>query len=137
MVRDTGFHIWFITTRYYKMRQILFQNATSKCKMRRNFVTKCDSFIIKCDSYYKLQQFHYKMLQLSENGTFLLQILTVDNTTRTETVADEKMSCKHYPKWNGVKGNICTCVYFIKTRNVGFYWMGFCWTIPKTKFHFI
>ena len=25
-------------------------------------------------------------------------------------ISDDKISCKHYPKWNHMKGNICTCV---------------------------
>ena len=49
---------------YYKMRQILLQNATAILlqnatevyyKMRqRFFITKCDSFMTKCDSSYKM-----------------------------------------------------------------------------------
>ena len=49
-----------------------------------------------------------------------------------------KMSCKHFPKWNHKKGNICTCVYFIKRRMIDSNWMGcICWTTPETKFYFI
>ena len=61
---DPGFHIWFIMALYYKMRQILLQNATAILlqnatevyyKMRqRFFITKCDSFMTKCDSSYKM-----------------------------------------------------------------------------------
>ena len=43
--------------------------------------------------------------------------------------------CKHYLKLNHMKENICTCVYFIKARIIGFYWMGhFSQTAPKTNF---
>ena len=50
----------------------------------------------------------------------------------------DKVSSKHYPKQIHVKGNICASVYFIKTKLIGFYWMGrFFQTTPKTKFHFI
>ena len=47
-------------TVYYKMRQMLSQNATAillqnateiHYKMRQVSITKCDSFITKCDSY--------------------------------------------------------------------------------------
>ena len=50
---------------YYKMRQIVLQNATAILlqnatkvyyKMRQVFFTKCDSFIIKCASYYKMRR---------------------------------------------------------------------------------
>ena len=53
-------------------------------------------------------------------------------------VSLDKRSCKHYPKWNNMKGNICACLYFIKTKIIGFYWMGrFSWTTPEAKFHFV
>ena len=49
-------------------------------------------------------------------------------------ISRDKMSCKHYPKWNKIKGNI----YFIKTKIIGFYSIGrFSQTTPETKFHFI
>ena len=64
MVLDRRFHIRFIMTAYYKMRQILLQNAT-------DIITKCDGALLqnasgvllqfvtvtsKCDVYYKLRQ---------------------------------------------------------------------------------
>ena len=52
-------------TLYYKMRQILLQNATEAYyKMRQVF-------------YYKIRQYYYKMRQLLENATILLQNETV------------------------------------------------------------
>ena len=33
---------------YYKVRQVLLQNATG--------ITKCDNFITKCDKYYKVRR---------------------------------------------------------------------------------
>ena len=33
---------------YYKVRQVLLQNATG--------ITKCNNFIAKCDRYYKVQR---------------------------------------------------------------------------------
>ena len=67
------FYIWFIFTVYYKMQQILLQNATAILlqnttevyyKMRPvfflqnvTFITKYDNFIIKSDVYYKLWKF--------------------------------------------------------------------------------
>ena len=76
------FHIWFFMIIYYKLRQILLQNATAillQKKKRQKFITKsvrffiakCDSFITKCDSYYKLRRFYYKMRQLLQNATFI------------------------------------------------------------------
>ena len=42
-----------------------------------------------------------------------------------------KYHVKHYPKWNHMKW-ICACVYFIKTKMIGFYWMGcFSRTTPS------
>ena len=67
MLLDTRFHIWLITTLYYKMRQILLQNATAILlenatevyyKMRQVF-------------YYKMQEFYYKTRQLLQNATFI------------------------------------------------------------------
>ena len=67
MVLDTRFHIRFIMILYYKMRQILLQNATAILlqnaikvyyKMRQVF-------------YYKMRQFYYKMRQLLQNATFI------------------------------------------------------------------
>ena len=65
------FHILFVMTVYYKIRQMLLQNVTailfSKCD--RNLlqnatvllqnvtvITKCDDFMTKRDSYYKMQR---------------------------------------------------------------------------------
>ena len=79
MVLDTRFHIWFIMTVYYKMRQILLQNAIAillhKCdrSLLQNapgfllqnatvllqnaaVIAKCDDFITKCNSNYKIQR---------------------------------------------------------------------------------
>ena len=71
MVLDTRFHIWFIMTLYYKMRQILLQNATGILlqnptkiyyNMRQVFYYKMRRFyykmrqFTKCDVYYKLRQ---------------------------------------------------------------------------------
>ena len=52
-------------------------------------------------------------------------------------VSGDKISCKHYRKWNHIKQNICTCIYFIKTKMLGFNWIGsFSWITPA-KFHFL
>ena len=57
---DPGSHISFIMTLYYKMRQILLQNATAILLQNASgfllqnatVITNCDDFITKCDSYY-------------------------------------------------------------------------------------
>ena len=78
MVLDTRFHIWFIMTLYYKMRQILLQNTTAIFLQNTTEVYyKTDSFITKYDSYYELQRFYYKMRQLLQNAMF---ITNCDNT---------------------------------------------------------
>ena len=73
MVLDTRFHILIIMTVYYKMREILLQNATAILlqnatkiyyKMRQVF-------------HYKMRQFYYKMWQLLPIATILLQNATV------------------------------------------------------------
>ena len=73
MVLDTRFHILFIMIVYYKMREILLQNATAILlqnatkiyyKMRQVF-------------HYKMRQFYYKMCQLLPIATILLQNATV------------------------------------------------------------
>ena len=69
------FHIWLILTIYYRMQQILLQNATAILfKMRLKFITECVRIFIKnCDgsSYYKLRQFYYKIWQLLQNTIFI------------------------------------------------------------------
>ena len=58
MVLDTRFHIWFIVTLYYKMRQILLENATTILLENATEV------------YYKMRQtFYYKMRQLLQTAT--------------------------------------------------------------------
>ena len=65
-VSSVSFHIWFIMTVYYKMRQLLYH------KMRQTFITKyVRIFTRKYNSYYKLQQFYYKMWQLLQNTAFI------------------------------------------------------------------
>ena len=62
MVLDPGFHISFIMTLYYKMRQILLQNATAILLQNATEV------------YYKMHQvFYYKMRQLLQIAMILLQ----------------------------------------------------------------
>ena len=58
IVLDTRFHIWFIMTVYYKMRQIFLQNVTAILLQNVTVI------ITKCDRYY------YKMWQLLQNTTF-------------------------------------------------------------------
>ena len=43
-------------TLYYKMRQILLQNATAILLQNATVITNCDDFITKCDSYYKMRR---------------------------------------------------------------------------------
>ena len=65
MVLDTRFQIWFITRVYYKMRQILLQNAT-------NFLLQNGTVITKCDVYYKLRQYNVFMTKI-----FIFYILAI------------------------------------------------------------
>ena len=63
-------------TVYYKMRQMLSQNATAILydKMQQKFI-----------KYYKMRQFYYKIQQLLKNATIVLQNVSVitncDSTT--------------------------------------------------------
>ena len=66
MVLEMKFHIWLFMTVYYKMRQILLQNATAILLQNAREV------------YYQICQFfYYKMQQLLQNATILLQDATV------------------------------------------------------------
>ena len=68
---------------------------------------------------------------------FIAVILTMMFWQKWNFISGDKISSKYYPKWNHMKGNICTCADFIKTKVIAFYWMGrFSWTTPKTKFHY-
>ena len=71
-------------------------------------------------------------------GVWSISYNYLHDTTRNEThcgchfiavivtnfISCDKILCKHYPKWNYMKGNICACFYFIKTKMIGFHWMG-------------
>ena len=70
---DTRFHIWLIMTLYYKMRQILLQNATAI--LLQNATEVC--YKMRQVFYYKMWQFYYKMRQLFQIATVLLQIAIV------------------------------------------------------------
>ena len=53
-------------------------------------------------------------------------------------ISGNKISCKNYPTSNPLNGKICACVYFIKTKKIGFYWMGRFFRLPpEMKLHFI
>ena len=53
-------------------------------------------------------------------------------------ISGDKISCKYYSKQNHMKGNISTCIYFIKTKMLAFCLMSrFFRTNPEVKFHFI
>ena len=50
------FHIWFVMTVYYKIRQMLLQNATAilvqnATVLLQNATVITDNFITKCDVY--------------------------------------------------------------------------------------
>ena len=55
-------------TVYYKMRQILLQNATGILLQNATEVYYKMSQVF----YYKMRQFYYKMRQLSQNVMFIL-----------------------------------------------------------------
>ena len=59
-------------TVYYKIRQMLLQNATAILLQNETVITKCDNFITKCDRYYKVR--------------FLLKIATVQLPISRATV---------------------------------------------------
>ena len=54
-------------TLYYKMRQILLQNATAILLQNATKVY----YEMRQVFYYKMQQFYYKMRQLLQNATFI------------------------------------------------------------------
>ena len=76
------FYIWRIMTVYYKMRQILLQNAVAISlqnatefyyRMRQIFLLQKTVLLKNCDSYYKIRQFYYKMRQLLQNASLKFQ----------------------------------------------------------------
>ena len=78
---------------YYKMRQILLQNAAAILlqnatkvyyKVRQDFYYKSDSFITKCDSYYKMRRLIqiatvHRIIQM-----FMLKYVTILQFTRSD-----------------------------------------------------
>ena len=82
IVPDTMFHIWFIMTVYYKIPQILLQNATATLLQNATEVYyKMSQFF-----YYKMRMFYYKKRQLLQIVTIVLQnatfITNCDSTIR-------------------------------------------------------
>ena len=78
------FHTWFVMTIYYKMQQILSQNAIAVLLQNATEV------------YYKmLQIFLYKMRQLLQNATF------ITNCNSAFYFGNENLVCKIW------KNNIC------------------------------
>ena len=68
MLLDTRFHIWLITTLYYKILQILLRKATTILLQNAT------------EQYYKMGQvFYYKMQQFYYEMRHLLQIVTVQS----------------------------------------------------------
>ena len=72
MVPDTMFHIWFIMTVYYKIPQILLQNATATLLQNATEVYYKMSQVF----YYKIRMFYYKKRQLLQIVTIVLQNAT-------------------------------------------------------------
>ena len=66
MILDPGFHILFIMAFYYKMRQILLQNATAILLQNASgfllqnatVLLQNATVITKCDVYNKLRQYN-------------------------------------------------------------------------------
>ena len=88
-------------TLYYKMRQILLQNATAI------FLQNATTVYYKMHQvfYYKMRQFYYKMQQLLQIATILLQNATVllqnatfitncDSTERHQLSEEQKNNLK-------------------------------------------
>ena len=89
------FQIWFVMTFYYKMRQMLLQNATAILLKNATevYYKMCQIF------YYKMRQFFYKMQQLLQNATFVTNCNIADSTC--------------IPRWNDGIFNLkyTWCVY--------------------------
>ena len=60
MLLHTRFYIWLITTLYYKMQQMLLQNATATLLQNATEVY----YKMRQIFYYKMRQLYYKMRQL-------------------------------------------------------------------------
>ena len=67
---------------YYKMQQILLENATALLLQNATVITKCVNFIAKCDRFYKMRQFYYKMRQ-SLQITFITKYFDTFNNGHT------------------------------------------------------
>ena len=77
MVLDTRFHIWLIMILYYKMRQILFKNATAVLLQNATKVYHKMHQVFYC----KMRQFYYKIRQLLQNGAFITNCDCTQNTS--------------------------------------------------------
>ena len=114
MVLDRRFHIRFIMTAYYKMRQILLQNAT-------DIITKCDGALLqnasgvllqnvtvisKCDVYYKLRQY------MCQDWISILNIIT-----RTCTVVYFISTMKEWYLWSCRKYSLEALIWNCSAKN--------------------
>ena len=98
-----------------------------------SFRAKLDNFISVSGQFLITVYMKYPEMKLTA-GVISLQSFW----QKCNFLSSDKISCKHYPKWNHMKGNICACVYFIKRKMIGFYWTGrFSGTTTETKFLFI
>ena len=82
------FYIWFILTVYYKMRQILLQDATAILLQNATEIY----YKMRQDLHYKMRQFHYKMRQLLQIATF---ITNCDSTSCLDKVVWEFLQHSH------------------------------------------
>ena len=74
---------------YYKMRQMLLQNATNI------LLQKATEIYYKMDQvfYYKMQQFYHKMQQLLQNATFITNCNNTQVFTSTFVLLSVKREC--------------------------------------------
>ena len=77
-------------TVYYKMRQMLLQNATAILLQNATEVY----YKMRQVFYYKMRQFYYKMRQLLQNATF---ITNCNSTHGLTSVPASCISIKLYP----------------------------------------
>ena len=119
-------------------------NAHNKHHKPRKTVRRC---LHEISFWVKSNVFISATGQFLVTGQFLIQdkiklaaiVIPLQSFWQTRNfISTDILSCKHYPKWNHTKRNICTCVYFIKARIIGFSWIGcFSRSTLETKFHFI
>ena len=107
----------------------IFFNSLRGCLHEISFRVKWNNFL----SVYG--QFLVPVYMLKPEMKLVVSVISLRSFwQKWNFISDDKTSCKHYPKWNHMKENICTCV----NKNDWVLLSGpFIWGHPRNEIRFI